>query len=68
MTRKDYILIANALKLAKPIAKHEAYALDHNERLCFDTFRNAAHSVANAFASDNPRFDLERFLKAAGVK
>jgi hypothetical protein len=30
--------------------------------------RNAAHRFAVAFASDNPRFDRARFLKACGVE
>jgi hypothetical protein len=68
MTRKDYVLIAAALKDARPIPKHELYALDHNERLCADTYRNVARSIADALAKDNPRFDRERFLTACGVQ
>ena len=61
MTRKDYILIAAALKEALPpdtmpfpVSGPEMHA-DIAENLC------------RALARDNPRFDRERFLRAAGV-
>ena len=57
MTRKDYILIAAAIAAAKIDAMTGAeYA-----RKCI------THNIALALASDNPRFDRERFLKACGV-
>lgn len=68
MTKKDFILIAAALKAARPIPKHEAYALDHYELIARDTHRNAADNVANALHSTNPLFDRARFLIACGVE
>ena len=59
MTRKDYILIAAALKAA------------HNSPATVDGHRCiylAAERIADALASDNPRFDIARFLKACGVQ
>lgn len=58
MTRKDYVLIAAA------IAAAEIHAMDGAEyaRKCI------AHNIALALATDNPRFDRERFLKACGVQ
>lgn len=58
MTRKDYILIAAALRQAI--------------ELCADPISRAAAGfaagkVCNALEQDNPRFDRERFLKACGV-
>jgi hypothetical protein len=61
MTRKDYILIAAALKAAA----------DYTKRFPdqpADTFVTAVHTLADALARDNPRFDRERFLKAAGMQ
>lgn len=59
MTRKDYILIAEALKEA------HAYAIDAARRL---GVASAAYHVADALAYDNPRFDRELFLRNCGVQ
>lgn len=56
MTRKDYILIAAAIK-----------AEQRHGREGDETINNVARSIADALQSDNPRFDRARFLKAAGV-
>lgn len=57
MTRKDYILLADALKAA-------AYALNPPERT---GALLAANEIAHSLAEDNPRFDRARFLKACGL-
>lgn len=59
MTRKDYVLIAAALKQAHDVSTiaDRAYGVER-----------AAIMLADALASTNPRFDRERFLKASGVK
>ena len=62
MTRKDYILIADALKAARSSYTLPNVAIYHNG------IDNAAHRLADALDRDNPRFDRERFLKAAGVQ
>jgi hypothetical protein len=62
MTRKDYILIADALKAARSSYTLPNVAIYHNG------IANAAQRLADALARDNPRFDRERFLKAAGVQ
>lgn len=61
MTRKDYELIARALIDSKPL--FDSYE-DRCER---HGWRVACHSVCEALASDNSRFDRDRFLKACGV-
>lgn len=61
MTRKDYVLIAAALKRARV---QGAYSHDEHMRAGVDF---AASCVADALAQENARFDRERFLKAAGV-
>jgi hypothetical protein len=59
MTRKDYVLIAAALKAQQP-APH----WDANKRTQYELDCKA---VASAFASDNSRFSRERFLAACGL-
>jgi len=58
MTRKDYVLIADALLSATNNAKSSA------ERTgILDT----SLYIAEALKRDNARFDQERFLKATGL-
>jgi hypothetical protein len=61
MTKRDFELIAQSVRVARPGLRSEHtgpmhFALDHFSIL-----------IANALANDNPRFDRERFLKACGV-
>lgn len=63
MTRKDYILIADALREARMHNLRDAAPGSGAYWL-----RVAASEVARALAEDNPRFDRERFLKACGVE
>lgn len=48
MTRKDYRILANAIKIA------------------MDSKIDVALCIADALASDNPRFNREKFLLACG--
>lgn len=57
MTRKDYIALAAALKDEQPNPESVTHACWNNNVL----------AVANVLQDDNPRFDRERFLRAAGV-
>ena len=66
MTRKDYVLIAAALKSTKPVPPTNA-TLDTRVAGAMAWGRTAAY-LTDALASDNPRFDRERFLKACGVQ
>jgi hypothetical protein len=59
MTRKDYILIAAALKHARPVSD-EPYIIAEHDRV--------ADYVSVALGTDNPRFNPERFLAACGVQ
>lgn len=59
MTRKDYVLIAQAIKRAK------------DECLSDDTtgaVKQAARNVALSMERDNPRFDRARFMAACGFE
>ena len=60
MTRKDYVLIAGAI----------AWSLDHHCDTILERHGAAetAREIARVLEQDNPRFDRERFLKAAGVQ
>lgn len=59
MTSKDYQLIADALRSALH---------SHTDGIPGDSAtRHSARCIADALASDNPRFDRARFLAACGV-
>jgi hypothetical protein len=60
MTRKDYVLIAAALRESHIYDEHEATALNQHAF--------TARCLSAALAKDNPRFDRERFLTACGVQ
>lgn len=59
MTKKDYIVVAAALREQLPrrawLNKWQQY-----EAVC--------SSLAAAFLKDNPRFDRERFMVACGIE
>ncbi len=59
MTRKDYILIAEGLRIAYLNAKNEMTKPELNDLngVCL-----AANCVANALQRDNARFNREHFL------
>lgn len=52
MTRKDYILLADALRSAQ---------IDRN--VSFLSITEVAMSIADALQTDNPRFNREHFLR-----
>ena len=66
MTRKDYILLATALRDAHEaiIAKEPADSV----RTLRDGADYAADYIADALAHDNPRFDRARFVAACRVR
>ena len=55
MTRKDYILIARALRESRPGIGYERNLL---------AWEGTCIRMADALAADNPRFDRERFMRA----
>lgn len=60
MTRKDYVLIAEALKRSRPIERtfHSAVQLEQ--------WRYDRDWLANYLKAGNPRFDIDRFVAATG--
>lgn len=60
MTRKDYILIAAALKASRPA---DLYGNDTARKTWYATVSELSLSLAR----DNARFDATRFFDACGV-
>jgi hypothetical protein len=58
LSRKYYVAIAAVLKDRKESTRLPLYK---------EAIRDVAHDLAGQFAFDNPNFDRERFLKAAGA-
>jgi hypothetical protein len=58
MTKKDYVRIAAAIKLARGAGDSTGHFLG-----CFDV----ARVMAETLAQDNARFDKARFMEACGV-
>lgn len=74
MTKKDYELIARAIKnstdynreQSQRMSASEEYRMNHVDYLCED--KSVALNLATLLMADNPRFDTDRFLKACGVE
>lgn len=66
MTRKDYILIAEALRYARghAMAERSCYDADYRTPIEIELtgVMAAAEYIANAMQTDNPRFSREHFL------
>lgn len=63
MTRKDYKLIADAIRKATPVALNEKEL-----PLLRQAHANTALRIADALGAENARFDREKFLLACGVE
>jgi len=65
LTKKDFMMIATT------IASHhdtiEACDGDFYEGGRYDAANNIAWKLADYFATQNPRFDRSRFMKACGL-
>lgn len=65
MTRRDYVRIAAALALARPTDEPRNGG-DLSRLAAGMAWRACIAEVSIALAADNPRFDRERFMRAAG--
>lgn len=66
MTRKDFVLIADTLKAAKPqLDWRDTPDMEKQAEMALWT--ELAQSLATALARTNPAFDRTRFLTACGV-
>lgn len=63
MTRKDYVLIAEAIKGA---VSYEAEF--NNNEAGADALKKFSVTLSALLLSDNPRFDVNRFFDACEVK
>jgi len=74
MTRRDYVRIAAALNRARPdgtkynAARTERGALASREGNAFAQWCRDVQAIADALATDNPRFDVGRFWDAADAE
>jgi len=64
MTRKDYILIADTLVRIRPLMDLGSSIVGDG---AWEVWNDACEAIASALASDNPRFDRKRFLRACGI-
>jgi len=63
MTKKDYVLLARAL--AQPIQRFNNDPIANRAARC--GWAMTCENVSAALMRDNPRFNPEKFLKAAGA-
>lgn len=71
MTRKDFVVIANALREATELVNASLEKDDADKRkLCHQRqgISIAAGVIADALAASNPNFDIYRFLDATNPK
>jgi hypothetical protein len=61
MTRKDYVIIANAIRTQIELSKK------YEEEESRAGAQNIAYDLAWKLSEDNPRFDRHRFLVACGI-
>jgi hypothetical protein len=55
MTKKDFILIANALRYSRPHMSQDTLS-------AMEAWRNCVTNIMEALRSSNPRFDSTKFL------
>ena len=67
MTRKDFQLIADAIKNTR-LNEIQMGAQDEHLVLIDITLSSVAQQLANLLKETNPRFDTNRFLDACEVK
>lgn len=62
MSKKDYILLARALKDSKP----ETTGIQNDDYILLKSWNCTVENIAFALAEDNARFHRNTFLTAAG--
>ena len=66
MTRKHYVFVAKQIKKAMST---RVWCSETNKDLMIEreVLRTLAHSFAEEFVTDNPRFKYDLFIKACGA-
>ena len=67
MTKKDYILIAAAVKAGTALWAAPEDRKDPDVATYLGAVSDVASAIADALERQNPRFDRTRFLTACGV-
>lgn len=70
MTRKDYILIAAAIKETKESVALEAFNNSIDAKTLYEVLKNlnlVSVEISKVMKRDNIRFDVERFLNACNL-
>lgn len=66
MTRKDYVALAAAFRAKRPVPT----MANHYTRVAYAShciqWRHDVKAIVDVLAADNPRFDQDKFLLAAG--
>jgi hypothetical protein len=65
MTKKDFELLANALRVSKPTIDETVYPLI--AKVEYEQWLATIESVVAALRTINSRFDHSRFMNACGV-
>lgn len=71
MSRKHYEAVAKAIRNELDIWANEQYLSGdkaYASRVVHDATRGIARELADTFASDNSRFDRQRFYRACGIE
>lgn len=63
MTKKDYILQAEAIRDSKSALEYASLNLGETQR----AIQVVAYTLANRLQKDNPKFDKNRFITACGL-
>jgi hypothetical protein len=70
LTKKDFKAVAEIIRKEVPYCRIQGYALQgitQGDNARIGTCSWIAQNLANYFATQNPRFDRERFMKACGL-
>lgn len=65
MTKKDYELVAEELRLDLIKYKNHPEQLGYEDR--YKAVWEVCYRLSHAFKDSNPKFDREKFLKACGI-